>query len=171
MRISFFALAAVLLVSGCNTWHENSYQKIIVQTPGVDNVECKLETEKNVYEVLTTRAITVERSGDPLVVTCHKAGYQDTVLTVDSKSHSQYFVFNMFNGFIPGTAYDIASNSIYSYPDTIIVTMQPTETVKLEEEKPYVLQKKAELVKPEPAPIAVEQTVPAEQAISKGTKK
>ena len=36
MRLSFLAIAAVLVLSGCNTYLQNTYEKIYVTTPGVE---------------------------------------------------------------------------------------------------------------------------------------
>lgn len=123
MRRLLLAIIAVFILSGCNTSFQGSFQKIVINTPGVEDAECFLHTEKNKYRVLTPRSVIVERSPLPMTVTCEKANYFTSVTEVKSEMIVKPDALNFYNWFIPGMAYDIASNSIYSYPDTITVTM------------------------------------------------
>jgi hypothetical protein len=143
MRLSLFAAAAVIVLSGCNSMFQDSYQKITVLTPGVENADCILQTPR--------RAL-VERSGRPLGVVCKKVGYYPGAVTVRPKIRMAPSQLNVFNGVIPGLAYDVINNSVYDYPDTIVVTMRrmpmpdtsdltpvPYELKKREEAKPIAL--------------------------------
>ncbi len=151
MRISLFAVVVVIVLSGCNTMFQDSFEKIMVRTTGVENANCILSTEKQKYLVLSGRRVVVERSNLPLTVACEKAGYYSASVIVKSHVHANAAALNVFNGIVPGTAYDIASNSIYEYPETIIVTLLPMPAEKQEpEQAPYVLPLKQSEVKPAP---------------------
>lgn len=125
MRRSVVMLSvAVLALAGCNTMVQKSYQMVKVVTPGVENVECILETGKNRYRVITPNDALVERSRRPMTVTCEKGHYYPATLEVESKIRAGHMVWNVFNGIVPGTAWDIADNSIYDYPETVEVAME-----------------------------------------------
>lgn len=124
MRRLSLVIISVFVLSGCNTFFQGSSQKIVINTPGVKDAECFLQTEKNKYRVLTPRSVIVERSRFPMTVTCEKANYFTGVVDVKPEMVVNPSALNFYKSFIPGTAYDIASNSIYSYPDKITVTMK-----------------------------------------------
>jgi len=123
MRRALFVIPVVLALAGCTTLVNKSYQKISVNTPGVENVDCMLETETNKFRMLAPGTVTVERAYSPLTMTCQKAGYLTNVTTLDSKLRMVPAQLNIFNGVLPGTAYDFASNSVYSYPVRVVVNM------------------------------------------------
>jgi hypothetical protein len=151
MRLSLFAIAAVLVLSGCNTYMQDVYQKIYVKTPGVDNASCDLYTESNRYNVVTARLVVVERSNLPLTVICKKSGYYQASVIVKPEVQAPGMPLNLINGFVPGATYDIASKSIYEYPDTITVVLLPMPPQQLPPEPvPEEMQKKPEPVKPAP---------------------
>lgn len=170
MRFSLVAVAVVLLLSSCNTFYQNGYEKILVRTPDTLNANCDLYTDSNRYFVLSGRQVVVERSKKPLTVICEKAGYYTASVIVKSKVHAPAAPMNVFNGFAPGMAWDVGTNSIYDYPETVVVTLLPLPPEKYEEPAPYILQKKPEPVKPAPiasAPPAVQ----ADKAMSTSGKK
>ncbi len=155
MRLSLFAVAAVLVLSGCNTYYQHVYEKIMVRTPGVNNADCDIYTDDNRYGVITPNLVMVERRDKPLTVICKKTGYYPASVIVKSRRYTPEAGMNVVNGYFPGVLYDAASNSIYDYPDTIIVTLLPMPSEKTEAEpEPNVLQKKQEDVKPAPPPSA-----------------
>jgi len=146
MRFSLLAVVAVLVLSGCNTYHEGVYQKIMVRTPGVDNANCDLYTDTNRYAVMTSRQVVVERSDLPITVICRKTGYYAASVIVDPKTYDPYEKENIANGYV-GVAIDKVSNSIYQYPDTITVILLPMPPQQLPQEQPYITKKKSEPVK------------------------
>jgi hypothetical protein len=153
MRLSLLAVIAALApmiisLAGCNTLVQDNYQKIYVRTPGVDNASCDLYTRKNYYAVVTAREVVVERSKLPLTVICDKSGYYKASVIVRSELAMPGMPLNLLNGFVPGASYDVASGSIYNYPDTITVILLPMPPQQLPpEDAPYVLEKKPEPVK------------------------
>ena len=134
MNRLLFTVFAVFILSGCNTFFQGSFQKIFIDTPGVEDADCTLRTEKNKYRVLTPNSVLVERSHLPMTVTCEKVGYSTGVAEVKSKIFVNSSARKFYNKFLPGSIYDIASNSIYSYPDTVTVIMnaQPVEVDALQ---------------------------------------
>ncbi|MBI3440483.1 MAG: hypothetical protein HY052_01545 [Proteobacteria bacterium] len=125
MRRLLLLIPVVLTLASCNTMSNKTYQKISIHTPGVENVECILETSVNKYLVLTPGVVDVDRASDPLTVTCQKAQYLKTVEVLESKLRMVPSQLDVFNGIIPGLSYDIASNSIYAYPETVVINMVP----------------------------------------------
>lgn len=121
-----FLAAAVLLLAGCNTYYNGTYQKITVYTGGVENVDCKVETDKNRYRVLAPGELMVERTEMPLTFRCEKTHYLKTEKLVKSKIElSKKADYNALNGFLPGLAYDAMTDSIYAYPDSVMIAMTP----------------------------------------------
>src|SRR3954469_18750075 len=108
MRFSFLAVAVVLLLSGCNTYYQNGYEKVLVRTPGTVNANCELYTDSNRYVVLSGRQVVVERSKKPLTVICEKAGYYTAWVIVRSGFYAPAMPMNVLNGFFPGVAWDTA---------------------------------------------------------------
>jgi hypothetical protein len=171
MRLSLFAVAAVLMLSGCNTYYQGTYQKVMVRTPGVDNATCDLYTGDNQYTVMTPRLVDIERTKQPLTVVCSKPGYYGGSVIVKPKVYAPKSALNVFNGWLPGMAYDVASGSVYSYPDTIIVTLLPLPAQELPPApEPYVTQKKPEDVKPAP-PASAPPASAADKSLSKSGQK
>lgn len=171
MRLSLLAVAAVLTLSGCNTYYQGNYEKILVRTPGVDNADCDLYTDDNMYTVMTSRQVVVERTKQPLTVACSKSGYYPASVVVKPKVHAPESALNVLNGWVPGMAVDIASGSIYDYPQTIIVTLLPMPPQQLPPEPtPDVVQKKPEDLKPAPPPSAPPPSA-ADESMSKSGQK
>ena len=172
-----FAVLAVLVLAGCNSMAKKSYQKLAIHTPGLANVDCTLETEGAKYHVLAPGAIEVDRSKQPLTVTCQKAHYLTSVKTLNSRIHMAHSQLNVFNGLIPGIAYDIWGNSVYNYPETIVMQMKlDPDRVILPPLKQYELQRKAEIVTPADvikakAPESVPAKDQADKTFSQGLKK
>lgn len=140
----FFLIVPVILALGaCSNYYNKNYQKISVHTPGIENVQCILETPVNKYIVLTPGVVNVNRSDETLTLTCEKATYLKQVQTVESKIRMVPSQLDVFTGIVPGLVYDIASDSIYAYPDKIVVNMRPDPNrVELEPKEVRVLQLK-----------------------------
>ncbi len=153
MRLSYLAIAAVLLLTGCNTYYNKQYQTLLVRTPGVENAYCHLYTKKNQYMVLSTRHVIVDRSPNPLTVLCEKPGYYTASVIVQSHFSAPYAPLNVANGFV-ATSYDVWSHSVYAYPDKITVILLPKPPQNFSERKPYVLKELQPQVTPAPVKTA-----------------
>jgi len=124
MRRSVFVVAALALLAGCNSVSEKPYQMVQVVTPDLAGAECSLKSKNAQYRLTTPGTIMIDRSPENLYVTCEKGNYKTGSLMVESKIHMGNSVWNVVNGIVPGTAWDIANNSIYDYPDVITVPME-----------------------------------------------
>ena len=120
--LSGLVMAATL--SGCATMFDRSTQTIEVYTPGVEQVNCILDTPEQRYRLLTPNKVRVEKSRFEIVATCTKSGYEDAIRTLRPELSGNTF-WNVLNGVIPGTSYDLASNAIYKYPSKIEIEMIP----------------------------------------------
>lgn len=124
MNRSVFVLLSVLAVAGCSTMIDHSYQQVSFNTPGVEGADCQIETPRRRYRVITPGRIQIQRSDDTLDITCHKALYHDAKVRVKSKYELNHSLLNVFNGFVPGMAYDTASGANFEYPHTISIPME-----------------------------------------------
>lgn len=150
MRRSLIIILAVMVLTGCNTMVNKTYQKIAVHTPGVENIDCIIESETNKYRLLAPGTVNVERSASPLTMTCQKVGYVTTSMTLLAKYRMVPAQLNVFNGIAPGLAYDFASRSVYAYPETVVMNMErdPSKLIPLEPRSVHVLPLKKEIVTP-----------------------
>lgn len=123
MRYSLCILASVLALTGCNTMTERTTQVMHIDSENTTGVNCMLETPKAKYQILTPGKIRVQRAPYKMVITCEKEGYQPTVLNIEPGITAANTFWNIFNGYLPGTAYDIESRSIWDYPEHLVVTM------------------------------------------------
>jgi len=143
MRHILLLTAIVAVLAGCNTMVKDTYQKITVETPGAENVERIMASGKNKYRVLAPGEVLVDRAKYPLTVTCRKVGYVMAVETLRSHLDMAPIQMNVLNGALPGAAYDVASNSIYQYPDRVVLPMKPANNlVPLEPRETRVLPEK-----------------------------
>ncbi len=124
IRLVLALLTATTVLAGCNTMTEQSFQEIDVVTQGVEGADCKLKNDGRIYHVVTPMRIIVDRSPNPLYVHCTKEYYKDYHGKVHAGVDMWDSTLNVFNGVVPGTAYDIASNSIHDYPSTISIAME-----------------------------------------------
>ena len=118
------SLVALVTLSGCNTHVEKPYQNVQVVTPGLEGADCILKSKNRQYRAVTPVTLMIERSDETLYVTCTKANYKTATQSVPSKISMWRSSYNVVNGVVPGTAWDIANNSIYAFPDVISVPME-----------------------------------------------
>lgn len=150
-QLSALALSLVLL-TGCNTLTEKSYQKVRVETPGVSAADCRLETSKQHQRAITPSAVIIERSPYTMTVTCQKALYFDQVVKIEPTIGAWNSALNVVNGVIPGVTWDIASRSVYTYPDLISVEMVP-DLAAMEAARDVVKDPVSTVGKKEPMPL------------------
>lgn len=125
MRRLLSLLLAAVALQGCATFAESTHQEVQVLTPGVVGAECTLQTEINKYVAITPVRVQVQRSPETLEVVCKKAHYKTAMIQIAPENRTEESAIrNVFNGILPGTAYDMASNAVYSYPDVITVPME-----------------------------------------------
>jgi hypothetical protein len=168
MRHSFWVLGAMVLLTGCNTMAQKTYQKITVYTPHVKNADCSLETVENKYSVISPGEVLIERSKYPITVTCEKANYVSGSAYLEPVFKMEHSEKNFWNGYYPGVAYDVASNSIFDYPASVTVMMESKNIVPEQSPQPYIIQRKLTLTTP---PLAVDDADTADMSFSKSLRK
>jgi hypothetical protein len=155
---------------------DRTYQVVQVLTPGVTGAECVLKTHDGKWRIVTPGKIQVNRSPEDLHVECSKANYFTALQTVKAGAAlTKSVILNAPNGVVPGTAYDIASNAVYHYPDVITVEMQvdpaaTAATALAPEPQPETLVKKTPERAAVPLPAAPDKG-PSEKTMSKALRK
>ncbi|MBI5521437.1 MAG: hypothetical protein HY910_02325 [Desulfarculus sp.] len=82
--------------------------------------ECKATNDKGSWQVKTPGAITVNKSGTPLSITCECPDGWGGEHNVPSTTSGAVYG-NLFAGGIIGAAVDMSSGAAYEYPTTIVV--------------------------------------------------
>lgn len=168
-RSVFILLSALAVLPGCSTFLDTTHQTVEVTTPGVIGAECTLETKNNQYRVITPMKIQIQRTDDTLEVTCKKTLYYPAVIRVPSRNYiGKSAVTNVWNGFLPGVGYDYASESIYHYPDNIVV---PMELDPYAVASGVVRAPAAEVLQKKPVEADLEPVAPAPQPAAETMKK
>lgn len=162
------------VLGGCNTMINKSYQKVKVLTPGVDGVECNIFNDKRHYRAVTPAVVLMERTPEKLKVECKKAYYHDHEQWIDSKLSMWGSTLNVANGVVPGTAYDVASRSIWEYPEVIAIDMQWDEEAYAAQQSEFAAPPSEVQRKPVPEAEPMEPAAPGidgDKAFDRGLKK
>jgi len=110
-----------LLLSGCSTIIDGQTQDITIETPGAEKALCLLKTEGNSYKAYNDQTITIRRAKSNLLVSCQAAGNRERTVFV-KRDVNKWLPVNVVNGFIPGAAYDYASDGAFEYPSKVVVS-------------------------------------------------
>ncbi len=144
---------AAWALSGCATILDQSTQHIEIYTPGVEQADCSLDTPKHRYKILTPGKTRVEKENYDMIITCEKIGYETAIRAI-SPTVSPSTFWNVFNGLIPGTTYDVASGAIVKFPSVLEIQMVPVAPKDvifepMEEEKNSPVKEKTSAVEEE----------------------
>jgi len=118
-------LLSLLAVTGCASIIEGRSQQITVNT-NPPSSDCKLERSGTPLGHVnpTPGGILVEKTKHDILITCSKAGYQDS--TYMNKSGSAAAVFgNIIAGGLIGWGIDSASGSDNKYDSPVNLTLNP----------------------------------------------
>lgn len=137
-------LLVVSFLTCCTSYKKGTVQEISIHTAGIDAVDCMLETKDHRYNIIAPGIIKVDRSPEEIKITCMKAGYVDKIKYIRSVMMIKDVHENVFNGYLPGTLYDVATNSVYNYPDMVMMDMKldPNRIRYGQNKEEYVLPKK-----------------------------
>jgi len=124
--IPLATVAVSLTLAGCSSMFNSSVQRVEFITQDITGADCRAKNHNYAYNIYTPDVVTVERSLRPLTVTCRKKGYKTKIIEVPVKVNPTTY-WNVWNGVIPGTAYDLGARTISKYPDTVIIQMEPLE--------------------------------------------
>lgn len=117
-------LGALLALCACSTVIKGTTQDIEVKSTPVSQADCTLSSGDAVYRVTTPGNVEVARSGRSLNVACNKEGYQEGNATLDSSFNGVTFG-NILLGGVIGIAADAMSGANNSYPDEVVVALNP----------------------------------------------
>ncbi len=116
---------ASLVMAGCTWTPSQTAQNIYVETPGADGAECYLENSDRTYKIITPGATRIERSSEPLQVTCALPGYSTEWREIlPGKEPRAYW--NVKDGNVPDTSRPVMGKerAMYRYPVHIMVSME-----------------------------------------------
>ncbi len=120
---SFILTFSVFLSFGlgaCASVLEGQSTEVTVLTPGAENARCLLDNGTVVVSAMTGDTVRVEKNYKDLHVTCAASGNRTVEKTIPIEIQEDTY-WNVLNGIIPGTSYDIASKAVYDYPDKITI--------------------------------------------------
>ena len=159
MRIAvLFAVAAVVLTSGCASIVSGVNQPVSVVAKSPENVDvagakCTLTNSKGEWYTTTPGSVVVHRAYGNMLVNCVHPTYAG-VTSVKSVTKPMAFGNIIFGGVI-GAGIDMGNGSAYDYPDMISVSMSASNVTPISavESKPLVLAQTAVPSSP-PAPLS-----------------
>jgi hypothetical protein len=139
------SLLALLAVTSCASIIEGRSQQITINT-NPPEADCKLERQGTPLGHVnpTPGSILIEKTKYDLLITCSKAGYQDSTFMNKSGSAGATFGNIVAGGFI-GWGIDSASGADNKYESPVNLTLNPiipTQTVQDEVPAPHHKKKK-----------------------------
>lgn len=123
-------LTSVLALSACSTITEGSQQQITFETPNAYDALCevKLGTHGLVYAVRPPQTLWIKRTARNMYITCEAPGNRIVKKEVSSEVAATSFL-NVFNGIVPGTAYDADTGAMFKFPEKIEIDFSGVEAV------------------------------------------
>ncbi len=120
------ALAAMCAtLSACGTIIEGTSQDIAISS-APDGARCELtRKEERLTSVTTPGKVTVRKTKDDILLTCSKAGYQNTSQYLHSGMAAGTFG-NIIAGGVIGWGIDSATGADNKYPESVTVSLSPT---------------------------------------------
>lgn len=117
---SIFALASMFLLVSCATAIQGQTQRVMIETPGVEDAVCRIQNSQFRYVVYPPRLMNIQRSAEPYAVECIAPGNRfKTVMlkpTIDKMAS-----LNIFNLVMPGATVDYISNAAFKFPELVAV--------------------------------------------------
>ncbi len=163
MRMSFprllcsFATAALL--AGCASYTDTATQELTVTTPGASESICYVELGRIVYKIYPPETINISRRNDSMTLNCLASGNRSQTAVIEPRL-GRSLIWNLANGMVIGTAYDLASGAAYRFPNRIDVSFE--DTVASPEPLPGYMQ--PDTIRPEP--YEMEQILPGEPVLA-----
>lgn len=116
------AMFATLTLGACSTVTEGSQQQITFETVGAVDAICEINQGANdyQYQVRPPQTIWVKKTRRDLNIECVAPGNRKASKVVETDVAATTFL-NVFNGVLPGAAYDAESGAIFKYPDKIVI--------------------------------------------------
>ena len=133
-RLVFIVLVsfASLQLTGCASITGGTQQSVSVETRkdavAVTGAECELTNAKGKWFIATPGSTQIQRSHDPLLITCKKPDYDVGRASVESVARAGMAGNILFGGLI-GVAIDHSSGAAYDYPNLIQVAMGQSNVI------------------------------------------
>ncbi len=109
------------VLGGCATLIEGSTQRVSFKTAGAEDAYCDLQIgdSKYTYTVRPPQAIVIQKSADPMFISCTAPGNRTKNMTVESGVAGTA----VLNGMTAGAtlAVDATSGALYKYPDEVVI--------------------------------------------------
>lgn len=117
-----YAIIGTMALSGSGTMFDQSTQLITVETPGVEQAVCKLESEDYAKTIMSNVVSRISRGGERLNIECTAAGFfvGNTSVKAEYIGHPET---NAVTQFYPGVGYKFDSPSLYAYPKHVVLYM------------------------------------------------
>lgn len=117
---------SVALLAGCASMFNGSTQSIAVSTNNdlkPEKTSCHLANEEGSWDLMANSATSIHRDGNALTVKCDN-DLQNGVTSLDPNFSGGYLVLDLFTSMCLGVVIDAATNALYTYPSTAIVSMK-----------------------------------------------
>ena len=129
---------ASLQLSGGASITGGTQQSISVETRkdavAVTGAECELTNAKGKWFIATPGSTQIQRSNDPLLITCKKPDNEVGRASVESVARAGMAGNFLFGGLI-GVAIDHSSGAAYDYPNLIQISMGQSNVISYNYEK------------------------------------
>jgi hypothetical protein len=116
----FLLLGALASLSSCAYTLDKQIQDITVVTPGAEDAVCYMYVDGLRYKFFPPQTMNITKSRQDLVVDCLAPQNRRRKVIIEP-TLSDHAPLNVVNGVVPGAAWDIASNSMFTYPDVVTV--------------------------------------------------
>jgi hypothetical protein len=122
-----FPLLLVPALASCASIVAGRFQTVNVETPDVQEAQCKLSNHKGAWAVPATPSpVLIHNSATDMVIVCEKAGYEKTTDHFAS-TVSPWLFGNILIGGIIGIIVDLSDGAGFVYDDKLIVAMKKAE--------------------------------------------
>jgi hypothetical protein len=125
--VAILSVMAVCALQGCATIVRGSTQSVIVNTrpPGA---ACSFNRGGQTLATAnpTPETVNIEKGRNDVVVMCSKQGYREASVPLQS-SFESWTLGNILFGCLIGVAVDAGSGAMHDYPQSIKITLIPSE--------------------------------------------
>ncbi|MGB4056982.1 MAG: hypothetical protein WBK77_02735 [Alphaproteobacteria bacterium] len=116
----FFLIGTVFCLSSCAYLIDKQIQDVTIVTPGAEDAVCYVYVEGLRYRVHPPQTVNVSKSYQDMTVDCLAPGNRRRKVVIEP-ALSKHEYMNVANGVVPGATWDLASNSMFTYPEVIEV--------------------------------------------------
>lgn len=109
----------LVLLAACSTVVRGPTQEVQILTPGVEGAVCMLETPGARRRVWVPTVVNIEKSHDPLSITCLAPGNREKTILVEPVVDNSAYM-NLANAGV-GALVDLETGAMFEFPETIVV--------------------------------------------------